>query len=142
DGGSRERVRAVLAGPSGADLTAVRALAGRGWFDLPSAAGQSLTLLALAMEEVGRHPMPGPWQAGLIQGASVLAALGHPRLAAGAARGEPWTIWCGDGADVLARRDGQGWRLTGWVPVVADAGLAVRLLVPAAMQSGTTPSVF
>jgi alkylation response protein AidB-like acyl-CoA dehydrogenase len=126
--GSRDRVRAVLARAEGADLPVVQALAGRGWFDHGD---QTLTLLAVAMEEVGRHPMPGPWQAGLIQGAAIPAALGHAKLAAGAARGEPWTIWCGDGAEVIARRVGDGWRLTGRVPVVADAGVAGLLLVPA-----------
>ncbi len=89
--GDRDRVRAVMAGDDGADLDAVRALAAHGWFDPPPGAGgdtgQTLTLLALAMEEIGRHPMPGPWQAGVIQSAAVLGGLGHTTLAAEAARG-------------------------------------------------------
>jgi alkylation response protein AidB-like acyl-CoA dehydrogenase len=144
--GDRDRVRAVMASGNGADLDAIRALAAHGWFDpaagVSNVAGQTLTLLALAMEQIGRHPMPGPWQAGLIQGAAVLDQLGHPMLAAEAARGERWTIWCGDGARVAAAPGAGGWRLTGTVPVVADAALADLLLVPASMAGSGPPGVF
>jgi alkylation response protein AidB-like acyl-CoA dehydrogenase len=143
--GDRDRVRAVLAGSNGADLDAVRALASKGWFDVPAGApgspGQTLTLLAIAMEEIGRHPMPGPFQPGLIQSGAVLAALGQPTLAAEAARGEPWTIWCGDRAALTARRAASGWSLGGTVPVVAAASFADRLLVPVVLAPGAPPSV-
>ena len=115
--GDRARVREVLVGPAGADLDAVRLLAANAWFDTPPGGDrwvpQTLTLLVVAMEEIGRHPMPGPFQSGLIQGGSVLRALGQSTLAAGAERGAPWTIWCGDGADVTARTAPGGWRLRG-----------------------------
>jgi alkylation response protein AidB-like acyl-CoA dehydrogenase len=101
-----------------------------------------LTLMAVAMEEVGRHPMPGPFQGGLIQSPLILAAMGHPAPAAGAARGDPWTIWCGDGADVSAHPAPGGWRLTGSIPVVADAVLAGRVLVPAVVGPDAPLSIF
>ncbi len=144
--GDRARVREVLAGPAGADLDAVRLLAANAWFDTPPGGDrwvpQTLTLLVVAMEEIGRHPMPGPFQSGLIQGGSVLRALGQSTLAAGAERGAPWTIWCGDGADVTARTAPGGWRLRGRVPVVADGGIAERLLVPVAIESTSSEGVF
>ena len=133
-------------GAAGADLDAVRLLAANAWFDTAPGGDrwvpQTLTLLVVAMEEIGRHPMPGPFQSGLIQGGSVLRALGQSTLAAGAERGAPWTIWCGDEADVTARTAPGGWRLRGRVPVVAYGGVAERLLMPATIDSTPSKGVF
>jgi alkylation response protein AidB-like acyl-CoA dehydrogenase len=143
--GDRDRVRAVLGTDDGLDRELLQGLAGRGWFDASRAAGApTCTEVVVALTEAGRHPVPGPLATAAVAASSVLARLRHTDAARGAARFDPWTAWCGDGAAVTARPSRGGWILDGGVPLVAHGRHATRLLVPARVDDtpGRTTALF
>lgn len=135
--GGRDRVRAALAADPGFDAELLADLAQRRWFDASGEPGApSTTQLAVACEALGRLPLPAPVHTALVHPTAVLAGLGRPERATGAAGLTPFTAWCGDAADVGAEPVGAGWRLRGRVPLVPYGTAADALLVPAQAAPG------
>jgi len=104
----------------------------------PQAGGDGYGLLEQCgvLIEIGRAVAPVPYLSSIVTAASALARFGDAgqvaRWAVPAGRGElVLTAALGDEGDVRAERTGDGWTLTGSVPVVPAAPYADLILVPA-----------
>jgi alkylation response protein AidB-like acyl-CoA dehydrogenase len=142
-------VRRMLEDGSGFGADVWDAMVGLGWTGLlvpESAGGLGLGLVDLVpvQEELGRLSFPGPFFS-----SAVCATLAALRLDAGAelerlGRGERGAVALEEGgaADPLAsvtavaRREGEGWSLSGTKPVVLDGTTAHFALVVARDDSG------
>ncbi len=155
DQATTDRVKAVEATDDRVDWDLWSGLADAGLLGiaLPTEHGGSglgLIELALLWEQQGRVVAPVPLWATLALGARPLATFGSPdqartwlpRVISGeavltAALGEP-----GENdpfhPGVVARPDGDGWRLSGAKPSVPAGHLAERVLVPARTTDGVT----
>jgi alkylation response protein AidB-like acyl-CoA dehydrogenase len=147
DRGSAERVRQVMLEEGGFDASTWRELAELGLVGLiipeeHGGAGASFLELSIVFEELGRRLVPVPLLSALlgttaIQHAGSAEQLGAhlPAIAAGGTTVALSHLDAGGRltADpgVAARRDGEGWVLTGEAGYVVD-GLAADLLVTAA----------
>ncbi|MFI5316039.1 MAG: acyl-CoA dehydrogenase family protein [Myxococcota bacterium] len=153
DKATHERTTAVEASAEGIDRELWRTLAGAGLLGaaLPEefgGGGLGFFELCLLLEEIGRAVAPVPYFAAIALAALPLAEFGSPEqkrswlpgvisgeTLLSAALEEP------DGDDLerpstRAERDGAGWRISGAKICVPIAGLAARVLVPAATGQG------
>lgn len=141
----------------GYDTERWRALLARGWptLSFPTAhggAGGSLSDLAVFAEELGRSAMPTPFHNGIVAAGNLLTALGGTiatshlaALLAGTVRyalclTEPEGSYRFDRISCSARRDGDGWMLTGtkaFVPYLDSADVLLVIARTEGDEPGT-----
>ncbi len=145
-----DRVKAIEAGNSGLDERLWATLAEAGLLGIAideQHGGMGLGLLELGalLEEIGRVVAPVPVVPSLVLGGMTIAALGtdaqKKRWLTAISSGEALLTAAIDGGDalagVVARREGNGWSLTGRKLLVPVADRAACALVPASADGGT-----
>jgi 3-oxochol-4-en-24-oyl-CoA dehydrogenase len=105
--------------------------------------GGRLEDMACVLEAAGSALLPGPLLTTAIAGASVMASAGASDEGAAAATllkeiaaGAPAAVLSGDQAAFTARRDGDGWRLTGSSGLTLGMCSAQRAVVPFTEETG------
>lgn len=155
---STARVRELWASDEGFDRSAWAQAAELGWFAAfadeqdggGSVSGRPVADASIVVEEAGRALFPGPVVAtnvvvdAIAQSGSAEQRAEHlPALIGGEsiatwAFAEPFDRWDGDGIELDATREGEGFRLAGVKTCVQDAASADLLLVSARSDAGLT----
>jgi alkylation response protein AidB-like acyl-CoA dehydrogenase len=155
---STARVRELWASDEGFDRSAWAQAAELGWFAAfaseedggGSVSGRAVADACIVAEEAGRALFPGPVVAtnlvvdAIARNGSAEQRSAHlPGLIGGESIGtwafdEPSDRWDGDGIDLAAMPDGEGFRLSGLKTCVQEAGSADLLLVSARAAEGLT----
>lgn len=142
-------VRRMMDDERGYSVDQWKKMAELGWMGLVlgeeyGGVGLNMVDLVVVLEEMGRVVMPGPFLASVVLGATAIDLGGSaeskkryvPELAAGnlkatLAQVEESGRWDADGIELPAKRDGDGFRLSGLKLFVPDAHNADLLVVPA-----------
>jgi alkylation response protein AidB-like acyl-CoA dehydrogenase len=148
---THERQKAVKATPERIDRELWRELARANLLGVAieerfGGTGTGLTELAIVLEEIGRMVAPVPIYPTLVLGALPIAAFGSealrakwlPRVAAGDAILAHAIVDDRPSDVVRARRDGDGFVLSGQRSLVQAAHVADAVLVPAQLEGATT----
>jgi alkylation response protein AidB-like acyl-CoA dehydrogenase len=148
---THERQKAVKATPERIDRELWRELARANLLGVAieerfGGTGTGLTELAIVLEEIGRAVAPVPIYPTLVLGALPIAAFGSealrakwlPRVAAGDAILAHAIVDDRPSDVVRARRDGEGFALSGQRSLVQAAHVADAVLVPAQLEGATT----
>ena len=100
--------------------------------------GGGLEDMACVLEAAGSALLPGPLLTTAITGAAVapLEGVAAATLLKEIAAGAPAAVLSGDHADFTARRDGDGWRLTGSSGLTLGMCSAQRVVVPFVDETG------
>ncbi|WP_454793736.1 acyl-CoA dehydrogenase [Mycolicibacterium lutetiense] len=100
--------------------------------------GGGLEDMACVLEAAGSALLPGPLLTTAITGAAVASSEGAAAvpLLKEIAAGTPAVVVSGDHSDFTARRDGDGWRLTGSTGLTLGMCSAQRVVVPFADETG------
>ena len=99
--------------------------------------GNGLLDAALIAAERGARLQPGPFVGHNVVVHALTIARSQPAVIEELASGAAWATWtAGSERSCTVRADGDGLRLTGTVPVVADAAACTWLLVGAAGDDG------
>jgi 3-oxocholest-4-en-26-oyl-CoA dehydrogenase beta subunit len=149
-------VRAMESNERGYTAELWRSLAGLGWLRLPLPAayggeGQDFVTLALLLEEMGRACLPGPYVTTVVlcgQGIAEfgseaqrrrwLPAIGEGSAVLALAHVEPNVKEGGEGVQLLALPEGDGFRLNGTKLFVPYANSAAAFLVTARVPTGAS----
>jgi alkylation response protein AidB-like acyl-CoA dehydrogenase len=128
------------------DDTAYRSTAAElGWFGLlsdearggGSISGNGVVDAALIAAERGARLQPGPYVGHCVVVDALTAAGGHDAVVSGLVAGDAWATWTGASEESCTLRgDGDGFRLSGTVAVVADVDVCTWSLVGARSRDG------
>jgi alkylation response protein AidB-like acyl-CoA dehydrogenase len=157
---SSETVRKLMDDEAGFDEAVWRQMAGLGWMGMAipeeyGGSGFSFTELGILLEEMGRVLLPSPFlaTAGMaafavlqcgseIQKKKVLTGIADGSVRATMALVEESGSWAPGSARTAARRDGDGYLLTGAKMYVIDGHLADLLVVSAQRDDGEGIGLF
>ena len=128
------------------DVAYRRTAAELGWFGLladearggGSMSGNGVLDAALIAAERGARLQPGPFVGhNVVVACAVVGRMHTTRCSTELVSGRAWATWtCGSERSCTLRADGDGLRLAGSIPVVADVAACTWLLVDAASDDG------
>jgi alkylation response protein AidB-like acyl-CoA dehydrogenase len=138
-------VRACADGATHDDAAYRRTAAELGWFGLladeanggGSISGNGVLDAALIAAERGARLQPGPFVGHSVVVDALSAAGGHEEVLAALVGGQAWATWTGATEDSCTLRgDGDAFRLSGSVAVLADVDVCTWVLVAARSRDG------